>query len=156
MKKKINYSELASCAIKELQEMEACAAHGGVEGSLLELVKLKASQMRECDHCEQLHQMDAIESKEIRERMKTLKNWREHNHFTEREKAALGWTELFSYAPGQVDVDLLMEEVGEHFTEQELNSITLAVNVVNSWNNLSLGFRAIFGNENQSGTEPLT
>lgn len=147
MQQKTNYSRLALCAIQGMQEMEECASHGGVEKSLMSLIKLRVSQIRKCEHCNELRINDARERGEIQERLAVLEDWKENDHFSEREKAALALTEAMTYVPKKVEFDKVIEEVGIHFTEQELISITVAVNIVNSWNNLSLSMRAAYGIE---------
>lgn len=145
MEPKMNYSRLALCAIKGIQEMEECAIHNGVEQQLLELVKLRAFQIHSCGFCESLQLDDLRERGGDISRLSILTDWKENDHFSEREKAALAWTEALIYSPVKVNRDQLIEEVGAHFTEQELISITVTVNAVNSWNNLSLVMKAAYG-----------
>ncbi|AVR46818.1 hypothetical protein C7S20_16980 [Christiangramia fulva] len=141
-----NYSKLVLCAIKGIQEMEECAIHNGVEQQLLELVKLRAFQINSCTSCESLQMDDSRERGEDMSRLEILSDWKESDHFSEREKAALTWTEALMYSPVKVDIDQILEEIGAHFTEQELISITVTVNAVNNWNNLSLVIKAAYGN----------
>ncbi len=142
MEAKTNYSKLVLCAIKGIQEMEECGIHNGVEQQILELVKLRAFQINCCTSGEALQMDDCRERGEGISRLAILADWNESDHFSKREKAALAWTEALSYSPVKVDTDQLLEEVAVHFIEQELISITMTVNAVNYWNNLSLIIKA--------------
>ena len=148
MEQKTNDSKLALCAIKGIQEMEECAAKSGLERPLLELVRLRASQIKECQYCRELHTDDARDGGDSLQRLVELKIWRETNHFSEREKAALAWTEAIALSSERAVFDTLFED-GSHFTEQELLGITIAINAVNSWNSLTLSMQPPLNKEEQ-------
>lgn len=141
MDQKIKDSKFMLCAIKGIQELENCISHSSLERSLLELVKLRTSQINDCDRCKELHIDDARASGQTLERLSLLKNWRETNHFTERERAALAWTEAIISSSRQSAVEALYNEVREHLEEQELVVLSMAVNVIDSWNRVGLAVR---------------
>ena len=142
MEQKVKESKFTLCAIKGIQELESCLTHCSVERSLLELVKLRASQIYECDQCKEMHTRDARTTGYTLQRLFSLKNWRESSDFSEREKAALAWTEAITSSSRQAAVDTLHNDIRKIFDEQELVALTMTVNVVDSWNRLSLTVRS--------------
>ena len=141
MEQQIHHSKFTLCAIKGIQQLENCVSQSALERSLLELVKLRASQINDCDQCKELYTGDARVSGQTLERLFTLKNWREVTCFNDRERAALKWTEAIASSSPKIAVDALYDEVRQHFGEQELVVLTMAVNVIDSWNRLSLAVR---------------
>lgn len=137
MEQKNQQTKFSLCAIKGIQELENCLENSRLERSLLELVKLRTSQIYECDHCKDMHTRDARTTGHTLQRLFALKNWREAADFNEREKAALIWTEAITSSSRQTAVDAVYNEVRKHFEEEELVVLTMAVNVVDSWNRLS-------------------
>jgi AhpD family alkylhydroperoxidase len=117
----------------------------GLEASLLELVKMRASQINGCAFCLDMHSKDARAAGETEQRLYLLSAWREAPFYTPRERAALAWTEaLTSVADGHVP-DEVYAEAREHFGEKELVDLSLAVVAINGWNRLAVGFRAEVG-----------
>ena len=141
MEQKIQDSKFTLCAIKGIQELENCISQSSVERSLLELVKLRTSQINDCDRCKELHIDNARASGQTLERLSLLKNWRKVDYFTEREKAALAWTEAIISSSRRNTVEALYDEVREHLEEQELVVLSMAVNLIDSWNRLALAVR---------------
>lgn len=143
MEEKIQHSKFTLCAIKGIQELENCLGHCKIEPSLLELVKLRASQIYECDQCKELHTRDARTTGYSLQRLSSLKNWRDSSDFSDTEKAALAWTEaITSSSSRKAAVDTEYYAIREILDEQELLALTMAVNVVDSWNRLSLTVRS--------------
>ena len=143
MEKKVKETRFTLCAIKGIQELENCLTHSSVERSLLELVKLRASQIYECDQCKEIHTRDARTTGYTLQRLFSLKNWRESSDFNEREKAALAWTEaITSSSSREAAVDTLYHDIRKIFGEQELMALTMTVNAVDSWNRFSLTVRS--------------
>jgi AhpD family alkylhydroperoxidase len=125
--------------------METYVRQSGLEPSLLELVKTRASQINGCAYCLDMHTKDARAHGESEQRLYALSAWRETPFYSERERAALAWTEAVTLiADGHVP-DAVFEEVRPHFTEEELVNLTLAVVAINGWNRLSISFRAVPG-----------
>ena len=116
-----------------------------LEPALLELVRMRASQINGCAYCLDMHSKDAQAEGETEQRLYTLDAWRETPFFTDRERAALAWTEAVTLvAEGHVP-DEVYAEAREHFTEEELVNLTMAVVTINAWNRLSIAFRAVPG-----------
>jgi AhpD family alkylhydroperoxidase len=117
--------------------------HGcGLEESLLHLVKLRASQVNGCAYCLDMHWKDLRAIGEQEQRLYSLDAWRECPYYTERERAALAWTEAVTLvAEGHVP-DSVYEEVRPHFSDKELADLTLAVATINAWNRLAIASRA--------------
>jgi len=114
----------------------------GLESSLLELVKMRTSQINGCAFCLDMHWKDARAAGESEQRLYSLDAWRETPFYSERERAALAWTEAVTLVADSHVPDELYEEVRQHFSEEELVNLTLAIVAINGWNRLSISFRA--------------
>ena len=141
MEHRINYSKIGLKAIKGLQELENYVESSGMEKSLIELIRLRVSQINGCDCCIGLHSEDALQLGESHTRLDNLSSWREKEIYSDREKAALGWTEALTLIAQNEISDVFYEEVRRHFDEQELTILTIAINSINSWNRLAISFR---------------
>ena len=119
------------------REVEA----GGLERSLLELVKIRASQINGCAYCIDMHTKDARVLGETEQRIYALSAWRETPFFSNRERAALEWTEAVTRVSDTHVPDDVYEAVRAHFDENELVALTFAVVAINGWNRLSVAFR---------------
>lgn len=144
MKQRINYSKAAPKAIKGIMEMEKYAA-SILEMPLIELVKLRASQLNGCAYCIDMHTKDARAAGETEQRLYTLSVWRETTFFSDREKAALEWTEVLTLISQNDVPDVLFTAVRDHFGEEELIALSICINAINSWNRLAIGFRTPVG-----------
>jgi len=130
--------------------LESYVRQCGLEGSLLELVKLRASQINGCAYCIDMHTKDARVQGEQEQRLYALVAWEETPFFTERERAALAWTEaLTKIGEGHVP-DSVYEHARSHFSEKELVDLTFAIVVINGWNRLAISFRTVPGTYNPS------
>ena len=117
----------------------------GLEASLLELVRMRASQINGCAFCLDMHSKDARAEGETEQRLYCLPAWRETPFYLERERAALAWTEAVTQvADGHVP-DEIFDVARKHFSEEELAHLTLAVVAINGWNRLAIAFRAVPG-----------
>jgi AhpD family alkylhydroperoxidase len=116
-----------------------------LEPSLLELVKMRASQINGCAYCLDMHSKDARANGETEQRLYALNAWRETPFFTDRERAALAWTEAVTEVSQTHVPDSVYDEVRQRFTEEELVNLTLAVATINAWNRLCISFRAVPG-----------
>ena len=130
-------------AIKAMLALEAALASSGLEQSLLELVKLRASQINGCAFCIHMHATDARKHGETEMRLYMLNAWRESPLYSDRERAALAWTEALTLVSqtGAPDADYKM--LAAAFTEREQVNLTLAIGSINVWNRLQVGFRAV-------------
>jgi AhpD family alkylhydroperoxidase len=121
--------------------------HGSSLGSrLLHLVEIRASQINGCAQCLDMHSQDARAESESEQRLHTLAAWRETPFFDERERAALEWTEAVTLVAETRVPDEVYERVRQHFSEQELIDLTLAVTQINTWNRLNVALRSLPGN----------
>jgi AhpD family alkylhydroperoxidase len=123
--------------------LEFGAALGGVETSLAELVKMRASQINGCGFCLHMHARDARKHGEIEERLHLLAAWRESPLFTDRERAALAWTEALTLVAQTRAPDDDYQALKLHFTEQEQVDLTLLIVAINGWNRINVGFRTV-------------
>jgi AhpD family alkylhydroperoxidase len=108
---------------------------------LTELVKLRASQINSCANCINLHATEARQAGETEQRIYLLSAWREAPCYTERERAALEWTEaLTRLCEGVIALGSAYETLAQHFTEEERVKLTVTINMINGWNRLAVGF----------------
>ena len=121
--------------------------HGSSLGSRLQhLVKTRASQINGCAYCLDMHTKDARAEGESEQRLYALNTWRETPFFDKRERAALEWTETVTRVAETQVPDGVYEHVRQHFTEEELIDLTLAITNINAWNRLNIAFRTVAGN----------
>lgn len=130
-------------ATKALLALSAHVAQCGLERSLLELVKLRASQINACAFCIHMHARDTLAAGESAERLVLLDAWRESPLFSERERAALRWTEALTLVAETHAPDADYVEMSRHFSPAERVALTLAICLINSWNRMAVGFRYI-------------
>ena len=117
----------------------------GLEHSLLELVKIRTSQINGCAYCLDMHTKDARALGETEQRIYALNGWRETPFFSERERAALEWTEAVTLVASSHVADSVYAAVAPHFSEAELVALTFAAVTINAWNRLATSFRAVPG-----------
>jgi AhpD family alkylhydroperoxidase len=108
-------------------------------------VKMRASQINGCAFCLDMHSKDARAAGETEQRLYALDAWRETPFFTDRERAALAWTEAVTRVSETHVPDEIYETVRQHFTEKELVDLTLAIVAINGWNRLAISFRSVPG-----------
>jgi AhpD family alkylhydroperoxidase len=116
-----------------------------LEHSLLRLIEIRASQINGCAYCLDMHTKEARAAGETEQRIYTLDAWRETPFFTDRERAALEWTEAVTLVSVTRVPDDVFEQVRQQFSEEELVELTFAVIVINSWNRLNVSFRPLVG-----------
>ncbi len=145
MKARLDYRDAAPKGFAAIAHLNHYVENCGLEESLLELVKMRASQINGCAFCLDMHSKDAVATGENPQRLYTLPAWRETPFFTDRERAALAWTEAVTrIAESHID-DALYEEARRQFSEQELVNLTLAVITINGWNRLAIPFHSEVG-----------
>ncbi len=132
-------------AMKAMLGLEQTVQASGLEKSLLELVKLRASQLNGCAYCLEMHSRDAVAQGERPERLHLLAAWQEANCYTDRERAALDWTEALTLVAATRAPDAVYAQAARHFSEEELVKLTLAIVTINGWNRFAVGFRAVPG-----------
>jgi AhpD family alkylhydroperoxidase len=143
MKPRIEYQQAAPGTVQAMRALETYVQQSGLEPPLLHLIKTRVSQINGCAFCLDMHTREARADGETEERLYLLDAWRETSDYTERERAALAWTEAVTrIADGHVPDDVY-ELARQQFTEKELVDLTLAVVAINGWNRLSIAFRAL-------------
>lgn len=151
MEPRLNYIKAAPDAYKAMAGLEQYVRQSGLEPSLLELVKTRASQINGCAFCLDMHTKDARAAGETEQRLYVLSAWRETPFFTERERAALAWTEIITRIAEAHVSDEAYAAVREHFDEKELVDLTLAITTINAWNRLSIAFGSVPGSYQPPG-----
>src|SRR5574337_1783870 len=142
MKPRIDYRKAAQEAFKAMLELEAGVHRGGLEKPLIELVKMRASQINGCGYCLDMHSKDARAAGETEQRLYVLPAWREAPFYSARERAALAWTEALTRIAGNDVTDALYAEVRAQFSDRELVDLSLAIIAINGWNRLAIPFRS--------------
>ncbi len=145
MSARLDYHNINPPALKPLRALEAYLRGCGLEVPLLELMKIRASQINGCAYCLDMHTKDARARGETEQRIYALNAWREAPFFTKRERAALDWTEAVTLVAETHVPDAVYAHVKEHFSDEELLNLTMAVIAINSWNRLAVSFRIIAG-----------
>jgi AhpD family alkylhydroperoxidase len=141
MPQRLRYGKAFPEGIHALFELGKVINEGGLEPSLLELVKTRASQMNGCAYCIDMHTKDARALGETEQRLYALSAWQETPFYTPRERAALAWTEAITDIQKGHAPDSVYEEVRKEFSEAELVRLTFAITQINTWNRISIGFR---------------
>lgn len=137
-----NPHKLAPEAYKAMMALEASFATGSLEHALKELVKLRASQINGCAFCIHMHTTDARKHGETEMRLYMLNAWRESSLYTDRERAALAWTEALTLVAQTGAPDADYAQVKAQFSEAEQVQLTMLIGAINVWNRLQVGFRA--------------
>ena len=143
MKPRLDFYTASPDAAKAMIALEAAVNNLGLEPSLLDLVKLRASQLNGCAYCVDLNSSDARRRGESERRLHALAVWREAPFFTERERAALAWTEALTSISETRAPDSDYEWLSSQFSEAERVNLTVAINAINGWNRLAMGFRSV-------------
>ncbi|WP_027555524.1 carboxymuconolactone decarboxylase family protein [Bradyrhizobium sp. Cp5.3] len=143
MKPRMNFYQAAPESIKALTAVEAQIQSSGLEQSLIELVRTRASQINGCAFCINMHTQDARKHGETEQRLYLLNAWREAPLYTDRERAALAWTEAVTLISETHAPDDTYEELRRHFSEAEAVNLTMLIGTINAWNRLAISFRAV-------------
>ena len=141
MEPRLDYAKASPDGYKAMAQLEAFVRHSGLEAKLLELVKIRASQLNGCAFCLDMHTKDARAKGETEQRIYVLNAWREAPFFTDKERAALAWTEAITNIQQGHAPDEVYEVLSQQFTEQERVNLTLAITTINVWNRIAIGFR---------------
>ena len=153
---RINTQKAAPEALKPLYATHHYLEHCGLEDTLLHLVYLRASQLNGCGYCTDMHWKDARHAGVSEDKLSLLTVWREAPHYTERERAALEWTESVTFVAQTQVPDSVFRIAREQFTEQELVNVTLAIGAINTWNRLAISFRKPAGTYQVPQRKPAT
>jgi AhpD family alkylhydroperoxidase len=143
MKPRLNPYQVSPATMKAMMDLEKQVAASGLEPILAELVKTRASQINGCAFCLDMHTRDARAKGESEERLYLLNAWRESPLYSDRERAALAWTEAVTLvAQGHVP-DEVYAQARAQFSEEELVKLTLLVATINAWNRFAISFRSV-------------
>jgi AhpD family alkylhydroperoxidase len=153
MQARINYAQVDPDVLNTMFGLGKYMLKSGIEQSLLDLVVLRASQINHCAYCIDMHFKDAIASGETEQRLYSLDAWRETPYYSDRERAALEWTEALTLLTEGYVPDEVYEQARQQFSEAELVSLTMAVISINGWNRLNVSFRTVPG-DYQSQRKP--
>jgi AhpD family alkylhydroperoxidase len=145
MKVRFNYAKAAPGVYDAMEGLEKYLGQCGLEESLLHLIRLRASQINGCAYCLDMHWKDLRAIGENEQRLYSLDAWRECPYYSDRERAALAWTEAVTLITEGHVPDAVYEEARAHFNEKELSDMTLVVAAINAWNRLSIAARIVPG-----------
>jgi AhpD family alkylhydroperoxidase len=141
MNARIDFYTASKEALSAMLALEKAGAGLGIDPRLLDLVKLRASQINGCAFCMDLHTSDARKAGESERRLATVSAWRETPFFDERERAALAWTEALTSIAHTHAPDADYELLAARFSPKEMSDLTLAIVTINAWNRFAIGFR---------------
>ena len=145
MTQRLDYTAIAPAGIKALGSVYGYIVQSGLPRPLVNLVYLRVSQINGCAYCLDMHWKDLQAEGEKEQRMYSLDAWRETPYYSDRERAALAWAEAVTNITDGHVPDEVYEQTRQHFSEQELADLTLAIAAINVWNRLSIAFRIVPG-----------
>lgn len=145
MQPRLDYAAVAPEAMKAMLAFHRYSQQCGLEPGLLELVKIRASQINQCAYCLDMHTKDARHLGESEQRLYCLSVWRETPFYTPQERAALALTEAVTTLPNGPISDELYQEASCYFSELELVNLVMAIIAINGWNRLSVTFQTVPG-----------
>lgn len=145
MSERIDYGKNFPEAMRGLLRTEKYIQHSSLDTTLYHLIKIRASQINQCAYCIDMHTKDARHGGETEQRIYALSAWRETTFFTEKERAALEWTEALTLIAESGVSDKLYEHVREHFDEEEMMALTMSIIAINGWNRLAISMNTPAG-----------
>jgi AhpD family alkylhydroperoxidase len=145
MEARLDYTKASLEAYQAMVQIEGVVRRSGIDPKLLELIKIRASQMNGCAFCIDMHTKDARFKGEDEQRIYALDAWRDTPFFTERERAALAWTEALTNIQVGHAPDAVYQQLSRNFTEPDIVNLTLAITTINAWNRIAIGFRLVPG-----------
>lgn len=151
MQPRLEYGKVAPAAMQAMYAINNYSKNCGLVPSLLELVKIRASQLNHCAYCLDMHTKDARAMGESEQRLYALSAWQETPFYTARERAALALTEAVTLIADGPVADEVYEQARQHFTDEELVNLTMNIVTINGWNRLSVTFRTLPGTYQPKG-----
>lgn len=145
MEQRINFQKVAPGVYEAMLGLEKYLHHCAIEERLIHLIKLRASQVNGCAYCIDMHWKDLRSLGEPEQRLYGLAAWEESPYYTDRERAALAWTEAVTAIRDGHAPDEVYEQVRKQFTDEEIADLTLAIATINAWNRLAIAARAVPG-----------
>ena len=148
MTARFKMGKVQPAAYKAMDALDTYVASTGLDQKLQELIRIRASQINGCAYCVSYHSSDARKAGETEQRLYALNAWRETPFYTDRERAALEWTEALTLISENDVPDSLYDNVRKHFDEKEMVALSMAIVAINGWNRLAIGFRTVPGSYN--------
>ena len=145
MTQRIDYQKQSPALFKKFVEFSMAFSQSAIEEQVRDLVDLRASQINGCAFCTDMHVKAATMHGERPLRLHHVAIWRESNLFSERERAALAWTEILTEIPAEGVADDVYERIRAQFSEQELSDLTFLVMAINAWNRVNVAFQVVPG-----------
>src|SRR5262250_2670692 len=145
MQPRLEYRKFAPDVLNAMLGLEKYISECGLDAKLLYLIKMRASQINGCAYCLDMHSIDARAAGETEQRLYTLPAWEETPFFSDRERAALAWTEAVTNVSQTHVPDEAFEEVKKQFNQKEIVDLTLALAMINLWNRIAISLRAVPG-----------
>lgn len=143
---RLNWYKTLPKGYEAMMALQKISSESKIEHKLLELIKIRASQINGCAHCLDMHTKDAIAIGEDEQRLHVLAAWREAPFYSERERAALEWCEALTLISETNAPDESYDKLKDLFSSEEIVELTFAIIAINSWNRLAVGFRTEVGN----------
>ena len=145
MEHSLDYGKVLPEGMKAIYALDRYSANSGLEPSLLELIKLRASQINGCAYCVDMHSKDARTKGETEQRLYGLSVWRETPYYTDRERAALAFTEAVTLIADRHVPDEVYEQARQQFNDEELVKLMVGIVIINTWNRFAITFRDVPG-----------
>lgn len=145
MEPRINFTKVDPKSYQAMAGVESYVRQSGLEQPLLELIRMRASQINGCAYCLDMHSKDARAAGETEQRLYELNAWEEAPFYSERERAALAWTESLTLVSETHVPDGVFERVKKQFSEAEIVALSMAIVSINAWNRLAIAMRAVPG-----------
>jgi AhpD family alkylhydroperoxidase len=145
MEARLNMMKTSPGAYKAMLGLEQYLHSSGLDVKLLHLIKLRASQINGCAYCIDMHWKDLRAAGETEQRLYGLDAWREANYYTDRERAALEWTESVTLITNGHVPDAVYDRARTQFNEKELADLTIAISTINAWNRIAISSRTVAG-----------
>jgi len=139
MRERVYFPKAVPDTYAAIRDLDAMIQRSGLEKSLIELVKMRASQINGCAFCLDMHAKDARKHGETEQRLYLLNAWRETPYYSDRERAALAWTECLTRLPVDGATDAPYQAMGASFTPVEIANLTALIGVINIWNRIAVG-----------------
>ncbi|WP_219836229.1 carboxymuconolactone decarboxylase family protein [Paenibacillus sp. R14(2021)] len=145
MTQRVNFAQQSPELFKKFLAFTNALSEGAIEGSMVDLVSIRASQLNGCGFCLDMHLKQAKIHGESELRLDAILNWQESTLFTPRERAALKWTDILTNLPDQGVPDDVYDNVRAYFSEKEISDLSFLIVSVNGWDRINVGFKTEIG-----------
>lgn len=142
---RLDWAKTSPEALKAMMAVQGFTDKSSLDHKLIELIKIRASQINGCAYCLDMHTKDAIAIGESEQRLHVVAAWREAPFYSEQERAALAWCESLTEISSKGAPEKLFKDLQKHFTNEQIVELTLAIVVINGWNRLAVGFESEAG-----------